>query len=141
MHAPKSWASVVAGDRAKDPAPKQDTIDGAVGAASVCRSSVPPMAPVAPVYNPKLAPEASVPPHATPGDFANMMTAEIAAALKPLREKLEAAIIPMKRTIEALQAEFVSIREEKTYDCMHTTSVSAAAMEQDTERLRAGPGA
>ena len=101
---------MVAGDRAKDPAPKRDTIDGAVGAASACRSSVAAIAPVAQANVPKLAPEASVPPHATPGDLANMMTAAIEAALKPSREKLEATIIPMQRTIESLQAEFISIR-------------------------------
>ena len=132
---------MVVGDRAKDPAPERDTINGAVGAASACRSSVAAIAPVAQVNVPKLAPEASVPPHATPWDLADMMTAAIDAALKPLREKMEATIIAMQRTIESLQAEFVAILEEKADDCMHTPSVSVVAMEQEAKRLRTCSGA
>ena len=55
---------------------------------------------------------------ASPMDFANMMAASIEAALKPLREKLEATIIPMQRTIESMQAEFVAPREEKDDEAM-----------------------
>ena len=40
-----------------------------------------------------------------------MMGAAIEAAMKPLRGQLEATIVPMQRTIESLQAEFVAMRE------------------------------
>ena len=76
---------MVAGNRAKDLTPKRDTIDGAVGAVSVCRASILAVAPVAPVHIQKSASEASVTPHGTPKDLGNMMTAAIEAALKPLR--------------------------------------------------------
>ena len=44
-------------------------------------------------------------------DFKDMMAATIEAALKPLREILKATIVPMQRTIESLQAEFIAMRE------------------------------
>ena len=40
-----------------------------------------------------------------------MMGAAIEAAMKPLRAQLAATIVPMQRTIESLQAEFVAMRE------------------------------
>ena len=40
-----------------------------------------------------------------------MLGTAIEAALKPLRGQLEATIVPMQKTIESLQAEFVAIRE------------------------------
>ena len=40
-----------------------------------------------------------------------MMGTAIEAAMKPLRIQLEAAIVPMQKTIESLQAEFVAMRE------------------------------
>ena len=40
-----------------------------------------------------------------------MIGAAIEAAMKPLRGQLEATIVPMQRTIESLQAEFVAMRE------------------------------
>ena len=45
-----------------------------------------------------------------------MMAAAIEAALQPMRNQLEAAIIPMQRTIESLQAEFVALTEFQAGD-------------------------
>ena len=47
-----------------------------------------------------------------------------------MQERLEAAIIPMQRTIESLQAEFVAVRAEETDDAMNS---KAAA---DAKRMR-----
>ena len=59
-----------------------------------------------------------------------MMTAAIEAVLKPMKERLEATIIPMQRTLESLQAEFVALRaEEKDGD---------AVMAADAKRMRMG---
>ena len=69
------------------------------------------------------------------------MRAAIEAALRPLREQLEATIIPMQRTIESLQAEFISIREEKTDEFMHTEPSSVIALEQEAKRLKTCSGA
>ena len=63
-------------------------------------------------------------------DLVNLMAAAIEAALRPLREKLDATITPMQRAMESLQAEFISIREEKDN--------SASALEQEAKRLRIG---
>ena len=66
-----------------------------------------------------------------PNDLAQMMTAAIEAALRPMKERLEATIIPMQRTIESLQAEFIAWRsEEKDGD---------AVMVADAKRMRMGP--
>ena len=73
-----------------------------------------------------VASHAPVPSLANPSDLANIMTAAIAAALMPLQEKLDATITLMQRTIESLQAEFVSIRKQK-YDYMLAV-VSASAL-------------
>ena len=69
------------------------------------------------------------------------MTAAIEAALRPLREQLEATIIPMQRTIESLQAEFISIRDEKPDEFMHTEPSSVTALEQEAKRLKTCSGA
>ena len=59
-----------------------------------------------------------------------MMAAAIEAALKPMKERLEATIVPMQRTLEGLQAEFVALRaEEKDGD---------AVMAADAKRMRMG---
>ena len=73
-------------------------------------------------------------------DLVNLMAAAIEAALRPLREKLDATITPMQRAMESLQAEFISIREEKD-NHMQTTSISASALEQEAKRLRTGSAA
>ena len=75
---------------------------------------------------------------ANPMDLANMMAATIEAALKPLREKLEATIIPMQRTIESLQAEFVAMREEKEDEAMSQPVSGAALDTQEAKRFRTG---
>ena len=69
MHAPKSRASVVAGDRSKDAATKKDVIDGAVGAATACRTSAAAVAQSTPVQILKTASEAPVSSHASPADL------------------------------------------------------------------------
>ena len=69
-------------------------------------------------------------PQAFRVDLANMMTAAIEAALQPMKERLEATIVPMQRTLESLQAEFVALRvEEKDGD---------AVMTADAKRMRMG---
>ena len=67
-----------------------------------------------------------------------MMAATIEAALTPLREKLDATIGPMQRTIESLQAEFVAIREEKCDEAMHQAVSGAVPETQEAKRLRTG---
>ena len=69
-------------------------------------------------------------------DFANLMAASIEAALKPLREKLEATIVPMQRTIESLQAEFVAMREEKNDEAMQQAGCGVVPETQDAKRLK-----
>ena len=64
------------------------------------------------------------------------MAATIEATLKPLREKLEATIVPMQRTLESLQAEFVAMREEKDDDAMQQAGVTLE--EQEAKRMRTG---
>ena len=78
------------------------------------------------------APQISAPgsgrPQAIPLDLASMMGAAIEAALKPLKERLGATIIPMQRTLESLQAEFVAMISEEKDEGM-----TAAA---DAKRMR-----
>ena len=45
-----------------------------------------------------------------------VMAAAIEAALQPMREQLEATIVPMQRTLASLQAEFISFREDQGVD-------------------------
>ena len=61
-----------------------------------------------------------------------MMAVAIEAALKPMKERLGATIVPMQRTLESLQAEFVALRTEEKDDAM----LSAAAA--DAKRMRTG---
>ena len=69
---------------------------------------------------------------AIPVDFASMMAAAIEAALKPMKERLEATIMPMQRTLESLQAEFVALRADEKDDLMN----SGAATEAKRSRLK-----
>ena len=76
-----------------------------------------------------------------PTDLANLMAASIEAALRPLRERLEATIIPMQRTIESLQAEFVAMREDSAAgdDAMLDATASETALAKrvnDTDRAQ-----
>ena len=66
------------------------------------------------------------------------MAATIEAALKPLREKLEATIVSMQRTIESLQAEFVAMREEKDDEAMQQAVCGVVSETQDAKRLKTG---
>ena len=69
------------------------------------------------------------------------MAANIEGALRQLRERLEATIIPMQRTIESLQAEFVAMREEKADEAM-VQPVSVSVLDtQEAKRLRTGSAA
>ena len=79
-----------------------------------------------------------LPAAANPMDLANMMAASIEAALKPLRKRLEATMIPMQRTIESLQAEFVALRGEKNDEVMPQTVSGFVLETQEANRLRNG---
>ena len=146
-HAPKSWVGVVVGDSSSAISSPTERVNhvGVVGAAAASRVPQPAAAAtvVAAPASQVLAQPVSV---QVPGqsvansDLANLMAAAIEAALRPLREKLDATITPMQRTLESLQAEFISIREEKD-DHMQTTSISASALEQEAKRLRTGSAA
>ena len=143
-HAPNFWVGVVVSDSSAATSSPTERVKqvGMVGAAAASRAPRP--AAAATVV---AVPAAQVPAQPAsvqvPGqsvansDLANLMAAAIEAALRPLREKLDATITPMQRTLESLQAEFISIREE-TDDHMQTTSISVSALEQDAKRLRTG---
>ena len=90
--------------------PKRVGADGTTAASVVCSAPVGASAADITVAQPASAPVAQV---ANPMDFANMVAATIDATVKPLQEKFEANIAPMQRTIEAPQAEFIAMREEK----------------------------
>ena len=148
---PKSWAGVVssAANQTKDLAPKKSGSDGAIGASTVsARPRTEPVVPVCapaevhkPVTQPVAHSSAPVAQLANPLDLASMMAATIEAALKPLREKLDATIVPMQRTIESLQAEFVAIREEKSDEAMQQADSGAVPETQEAKRLRTGNAA
>ena len=77
----------------------------------------------------------------SPADLTEIMAAAIESALKPMKEKLEATIIPMQRTIESLQAEFVAMREDIAAgdDAMVDAMASETALAKrvnDTERVQ-----
>ena len=57
-----------------------------------------------------------------------MMAAATEAALKLMKERLEATIMPMQRALESLQAEFVALTSKEKNKCMN-----AAA---DAKRMR-----
>ena len=81
---------------------------------------------------PSISVPTSVQPPAIPLDLENMMAAAIEAALKPMKERLEATIMPMQRTLESLQAEFVALRSEEKDDVINS-NVAA-----DAKRMRTG---
>ena len=58
-----------------------------------------------------------------------MMTAAIEAALPLMKERLEATIVPMQRTLESLQAEFVALRAEEKL--IQSSSGSGPGLHQD----------
>ena len=60
------------------------------------------------------------------------MAAAIEAALKPMKERPEATIMPMQRTLESIQADFIALRAEDKDEAM---TLGAAA---DAKRLRLG---
>lgn len=132
---PKSWAGIVAGSQ-PDNGPKRVVTDGTISAsiasaaASVTaprvQSTVHTHVEAPPVTNPTC-----VQTPAIPVDFASMMAAAIEAALKPMKERLEATIMPMQRTLESLQSEFVALRSEEEHDLMN----SGAATEAKRSRL------
>ena len=115
---PKSWAGIVAAAKSpNDTASKNAGNDGSVpvSVASLTLVSQAPRAQVAATRIPVEAP-ASVPAvhqaQQIPVDFASIMAAAIEAGLTPMKERLEATITPMQRTIENLQAEFVALQSE-----------------------------
>ena len=147
---PKSWAGVVSGmaNQTKDSVPKKSGSDGAIGvrAASVVPRTphaAPACAPAAErhVTHPIAQISTPVAQPSDPVDLVKIMTATIEAALKPLREQLEATIVPMQRTIESLQAEFVAMREEKNDEAMQQAVCGVALETQDAKRLTTGNAA
>ena len=62
------------------------------------------------------------------------MAAAIEAALKPMKERLEATIMSMQRTIKNLQAEFLGLRSKENNEAM-TSGVAA-----DAKRPQLGAG-
>ena len=132
---PKSWAGIVAGSSPKAGGPTRSSKDGTVAASVVSSSTAGALpcgrAQAAPSPMHVDAPQISAPgsghPQAIPLDLASMMGAAIAAALKPLKEQLEATIIPMQRTLESLQAEFVALRSKEKDEGM-TAAANAKKM-------------
>ena len=67
-------------------------------------------------------------------DLANMMAAAIESVLKPMKELLEATILPMQRTIESLQAEFIALlAEEKDNEMNSSAAADAKRMRTDAD--------
>ena len=112
-------------------------MDGAIAASSVSSAAVAVLA--ARVHVP--ASPAPVVQIVNAADFATMMASAIEAALKLMTETLEATIIPMQRTIESLQAEFVAMREDSAAgdDAMLDATASETALAKrvnDTDRAQ-----
>ena len=134
---PKSWAGIVSSTARTEIGPKRVGTDGTVSAMVASTVAVAAAGP-RPQNTTALIPSqparpvpVSVLQQTMPNDLAQMMTAAIEAALRPMKERLEATIIPMQRTIESLQAEFIALRtEEKDGD---------AVMVADAKRMRMGP--
>ena len=85
--------------------------------------------------NPMAAPSVSVPASHQPGiplDLEHIMAAATEAALKQMKKLLEATVMPMQRTIESLQAEFVTLRSKEKDDSM------SSCVATDAKRLRLG---
>ena len=143
---PKCWASVVSGKASTPTAGSQTrtTADGSVCAAVASRARDSVAAPAAAPTTTPTSDAASQPQPAaamSPADLATMMAAAIESALKPMKEQLEATIIPMQRTIESLQAEFVAMREDAAAgdDAMLDATASETALAtrvDDTERVQ-----
>ena len=111
-HVPKSWVGVVVGDSVPAtalPTGHRKNV-GVVGAAAAVQSQAAAAIPRAPVLE-QPQPVTGSPPAWNPANIMEMLGTAIEAALKPLRGQLEATIVPMQKTIESLQAEFVAIRE------------------------------
>ena len=83
-----------------------------------------------PAESPSVSGIATVHMPVIPIDLANMMAAAIEAALKPMKERLEATIMPMQRTIESLQADFVALRAKEKDDAMNSKLAA------DAKRMR-----
>ena len=131
---PKSWAGVVAGPP-NGSVPKKLASDGAVPAfaASVASVAVPrSQSKSSPIPVPQVSVPACVSPVTIPTDLSSIMAAAIEAALQPMKERLEATIVPMQRTLETLQTEFVALRTQEKIEPM----TSGAAT--DAKRLRLG---
>ena len=132
----KSWAGIVAGSQTES-TQKRVEKDGTISASVVsAATSVPAARAQVPVHIPVEARPASNPTcgqtFAIPTDFANMMAAATEAALKAMKERLEATIMPMQRTLQNLQAEFVALRAEEKDDLMSSGAAT------DAKRLRLG---
>ena len=127
---PKSWAGIVAGSQPQsNTVQKESRRDGTVSA-SVASTRVAQVSAAQIPVEALVSVPISAHPQVFPVDLANMMAAAIEAALKPLKDQLEATIVPMQRTLEGLQAEFVALRvEEKDGD---------AVMAADAKRMRMG---
>ena len=138
---PKSWAGVAAGaGSATASVPKKGGSDGAVSA-SVASSTAATLPPTRPRVAPSQIPVETPHPVVTVGaqqvnhsDLANMMAAAIESALKPMKERLEATIVPMQRTLESLQAEFIALRvEEKDNEMSSSAAADAKRMRTDAD--------
>ena len=74
-----------------------------------------------------------------PNELAQMMTAAIEAVLRPMKERLEATINPMQRTIDNMQAEFIALRtEEKDGDAVMVADAKRMRMGETRETLSSG---
>ena len=66
----------------------------------------------------------------------------VEAAMKPMKERLEATILPMQRTLESLQAEFIALRsEEKDNEMSSSAAADAKRMRTDADRCSLVPPA
>ena len=131
---PKSWAGVVA-DPPNGSVPKKLASDGTVPAFAASVASVAVLrsqATSSPISVPPVSVPACVSPVTIPTDLSSIMAAAIEAALQPMKERLEATIVPMQRTVETLQTEFVALRTQEKIEPM----TSGAAT--DAKRLRLG---
>ena len=112
-------------------------MDGAVAASAVSNARI--STPAARVHVPaNPAPIAQV---VNPANLTTMMPAAIDAAVMPMKEKMEATRIPMQRTIDSLQAEFVAMRKDSAAgdDAMLDATKSGTALAKrvkDTDRVQ-----
>ena len=130
----KSWAGIVAGSP-NSSVPKKPSPYGAVSASLASVTIATTALPRTPVTVSQIPTQpvsvpASISPAAAPADMSSITAAAIEAALRPIKERLEATIIPMQRTLESLQAEFAALRAEEKDDAV----ISKAAA--DAKRMR-----